>query len=150
MLLAFLWIPFSLSPQQIGPRPGPAPRAPSAASLGYPEELELPSGDRRVAHLVQFGKPHLCYSLTHPLAAALALPVLPRHRYSTLARLVLGVLVVTWRDSTLGEMDSTPGEMGLRVVRAANKVQPVISHQVANYGMGGQYEPHFDFSRVRP
>lgn len=26
----------------------------------------------------------------------------------------------------------------------------VISHQVANYGMGGQYEPHFDFSRVRP
>lgn len=25
-----------------------------------------------------------------------------------------------------------------------------ISHQVANYGMGGQYEPHFDFSRVRP
>ena len=26
----------------------------------------------------------------------------------------------------------------------------VLSHQVANYGMGGQYEPHFDFSRVRP
>lgn len=25
-----------------------------------------------------------------------------------------------------------------------------LSHQVANYGMGGQYEPHFDFSRVRP
>ena len=32
----------------------------------------------------------------------------------------------------------------------ADKVNAVISHQVANYGMGGQYEPHFDFSRVSP
>lgn len=32
----------------------------------------------------------------------------------------------------------------------ADKVSAVISHQVANYGMGGQYEPHFDFSRVSP
>ena len=30
------------------------------------------------------------------------------------------------------------------------KSNAVISYQVANYGMGGQYEPQFDFSRVRP
>lgn len=43
-----------------------------------------------------------------------------------------------------------PRRVGLLWGVAAGEFNAVISHQVANYGMGGQYEPHFDFSRVRP
>lgn len=43
------------------------------------------------------------------------------------------------------EMCAVPG-----LIVFADKVLAVIFHQVANYGMGGQYEPHFDFSRVSP
>lgn len=49
-----------------------------------------------------------------------------------------------------GEMVSLRRWAASRLFMLLTRSNIVISHQVANYGMGGQYEPHFDFSRVRP
>lgn len=108
-----------------------------------PQGLELLHGGHLQLAIMSFLGNHICAApflldTTIDLFAAFVLPKLAGHSYPPQRGCSLGFWLLPGRWAASGWF------------MLLTKSNAVISYQVANYGMGGQYEPHFDFSRVRP